>query len=79
MGATILNDAHVGEECIIAAGTLIPEGMVVPPRSLVMGVPGEVPPPDHRRGARRDCAATPRTTTTTRRRYLAEAAASTRA
>lgn len=40
MGATILNDAHVGEECIIAAGTLIPEGMVVPPRSLVMGTPG---------------------------------------
>jgi len=42
MGATILNDAHVGEECIIAAGTLIPEGMSVPPRSLVMGVPGKV-------------------------------------
>jgi carbonic anhydrase/acetyltransferase-like protein (isoleucine patch superfamily) len=41
MGATILNDAHVGEECIIAAGTLIPEGMVVPPRSLVMGTPGK--------------------------------------
>jgi carbonic anhydrase/acetyltransferase-like protein (isoleucine patch superfamily) len=42
MGATILNDAHVGEECVIAAGTLIPERMVVPPRSLVMGVPGKV-------------------------------------
>jgi len=42
MGATILNDAHVGEESIIAAGTLIPEGMLVPPRSLVMGVPGKV-------------------------------------
>jgi carbonic anhydrase/acetyltransferase-like protein (isoleucine patch superfamily) len=42
MGATILNDAHVGEECIVAAGTLIPEGMSVPPGSLVMGVPGKV-------------------------------------
>ena len=27
MGATILNDAHVGEECVIAAGTLIPLGL----------------------------------------------------
>ena len=42
MGATILNDAQVGEESIVAAGTLVPEGMVVPPRSLVMGVPGKV-------------------------------------
>lgn len=42
MGATILNDAHVGEECLVAAGTLVPEGMRVPPRSLVMGVPGKV-------------------------------------
>lgn len=39
MGATILNDAHVGEESIIAAGSLVPEGMKIPPRSLVMGVP----------------------------------------
>src|SRR4026209_1298151 len=42
MGATILNDAHVGEESILPAGTLIPEGMKLPPRSLVMGVPGKV-------------------------------------
>ena len=41
MGAIVLNDAHIGEECIIAAGTVIPEGMVVPPRSLVMGLPGK--------------------------------------
>jgi carbonic anhydrase/acetyltransferase-like protein (isoleucine patch superfamily) len=42
MGATILNGAHVGEESIVAAGTLIPEGMVIPPRSLVMGLPAKV-------------------------------------
>jgi len=42
LGATILNDAHVGEESIVAAGALVPEGMVIPPRSLVMGVPGKV-------------------------------------
>src|SRR5678815_4544635 len=39
MGATVLNDADIGEEAIIAAGTRVPEGMQIPPRSLVMGVP----------------------------------------
>ena len=39
MGATILNGAHVGERSIVAAGTLVPEGMVIPPGSLVMGLP----------------------------------------
>lgn len=56
MGATILNGAHVGEECIVAAGTLIPEGMVVPPRSLVMGLPAKVRRPvteEEREGLRR--------------------------
>jgi carbonic anhydrase/acetyltransferase-like protein (isoleucine patch superfamily) len=42
MGATILNDAHVGERSIIAAGTLVPEGMEIPPGSLVMGLPAKV-------------------------------------
>jgi carbonic anhydrase/acetyltransferase-like protein (isoleucine patch superfamily) len=42
MGATILNGAHIGEECIVAAQSLVPEGMVVAPRSLVMGVPAKV-------------------------------------
>ena len=42
MGATILNGAHVGEESIVAAGALVPEGMVVPPRSVVMGSPAKV-------------------------------------
>ena len=42
MGAIILNGAEVGEDSIVAAGTLLPEGMRVPPRSLVMGSPGKV-------------------------------------
>jgi carbonic anhydrase/acetyltransferase-like protein (isoleucine patch superfamily) len=42
MGATILNGAEIGDESIVAAGTLIPEGTKVPPRSLVMGMPGKV-------------------------------------
>ena len=42
MGAILLNGAHVGTGSIIAAGTLLVEGMKVPPRSLVMGSPGKV-------------------------------------
>jgi carbonic anhydrase/acetyltransferase-like protein (isoleucine patch superfamily) len=42
MGAIVLNDARIAEECIIAAGTVVTEGMVVPRRSMVMGVPGKV-------------------------------------
>ena len=42
MGAIVLNGADVGEDSIIAAGTLVPEDMLVPPRSLVMGSPGKV-------------------------------------
>jgi len=42
IGATVLNGAVIGEESIVAAGSLVPEGMRVPPRSLVMGVPAKV-------------------------------------
>lgn len=42
MGSTILNRAVIGEESLVAAGTLITEGKVFPPRSMIMGVPGKV-------------------------------------
>jgi carbonic anhydrase/acetyltransferase-like protein (isoleucine patch superfamily) len=42
MGAIVLNGATIGHDSIVAAGTLITEGAVVPPRSLVMGSPGRV-------------------------------------
>lgn len=42
IGATILNNARVGEGSIIAAGAVIPEQMVIPPNSLVAGVPGKI-------------------------------------
>jgi carbonic anhydrase/acetyltransferase-like protein (isoleucine patch superfamily) len=42
IGATILNDARIGEGSIVAAGAVIPEHMVIPPRSLVAGVPGKI-------------------------------------
>lgn len=40
--ATILMGAHIGHHSIIAAGTVIKEGTVIPPYSLVAGVPGSV-------------------------------------
>jgi carbonic anhydrase/acetyltransferase-like protein (isoleucine patch superfamily) len=40
--SVILDGAVVGAESIIAAGALVPPGMRVPPRSLVMGIPGKV-------------------------------------
>jgi carbonic anhydrase/acetyltransferase-like protein (isoleucine patch superfamily) len=42
MGAILLNGAHVGSGSIVAAGTLLVEGMKVPPKSLVLGSPGKV-------------------------------------
>jgi len=39
MGALLLNGAEIGQDTIVAAGTLVPEGMKIPPRSLVMGRP----------------------------------------
>lgn len=42
MSATVMNEAVIGDECLIAAGALVTEGMVVPPRSLVAGVPAKV-------------------------------------
>jgi len=36
-----LNGARVGHDSIIAAGTLVPEGTVIEPGSLWMGVPGK--------------------------------------
>ena len=42
MGAILLNGAHVGRDSIVAAGTLVVEGMEIPPRSLVMGSPARL-------------------------------------
>lgn len=42
MHATVLNDAHVGTESLVAAGAIVLEGTEIPPRSLVAGVPAKV-------------------------------------
>jgi carbonic anhydrase/acetyltransferase-like protein (isoleucine patch superfamily) len=42
MGAIVMNGAVIGRGSIIAAGALVLEKMVIPPYSLVTGVPGKV-------------------------------------
>jgi carbonic anhydrase/acetyltransferase-like protein (isoleucine patch superfamily) len=42
MRATVLNGAAVGAECILAAGTVLPEGKRIEAGQLVMGVPGKI-------------------------------------
>jgi carbonic anhydrase/acetyltransferase-like protein (isoleucine patch superfamily) len=42
MGSILLNNVRIGAGSVVAAGAVIPEGMQVPPRSLVMGVPGRI-------------------------------------
>jgi carbonic anhydrase/acetyltransferase-like protein (isoleucine patch superfamily) len=42
IGARLLTGCEVGPECLIAAGALVTEGRRIPPRSVVMGVPGRV-------------------------------------
>lgn len=42
MNATVLPGVRVGSEVMIAAGSVLPERMVVPERVLVAGVPAQV-------------------------------------
>ncbi|HEV2323206.1 MAG TPA: gamma carbonic anhydrase family protein [Terracidiphilus sp.] len=42
MGARVLNDSRIGEGCIIAAGSVVPEHTVVPPGTLWAGVPARM-------------------------------------
>ncbi|HEY0972228.1 MAG TPA: gamma carbonic anhydrase family protein [Gemmatimonadales bacterium] len=42
MGAVLLNRVRVGSGSIVGAGAVCPEGMVIPPNSLVLGVPARV-------------------------------------
>ncbi|MFZ3170673.1 MAG: gamma carbonic anhydrase family protein [Carboxydocellales bacterium] len=42
MGAIIMDRVTIGSGCCIGAGTLITEGMVIPPYKIVMGVPAKV-------------------------------------
>jgi carbonic anhydrase/acetyltransferase-like protein (isoleucine patch superfamily) len=45
MGAVVLGRTKIGAECLIAAGAVVPPGLTVPDRSLVVGVPGRIARP----------------------------------
>jgi carbonic anhydrase/acetyltransferase-like protein (isoleucine patch superfamily) len=53
MGSVLLNRVSIGTGSVVAAGAVLPEGMRVPPHSLVMGVPGRVVGPVNERLTRR--------------------------
>ena len=42
MNSTILDGAIIGDECIIGAGAVVTGKTLIPPRSVVMGIPGKV-------------------------------------
>lgn len=42
MRAVVMNRAHIGRHSILGAGAVVTEGTQVPPRSLVLGIPGKV-------------------------------------
>jgi carbonic anhydrase/acetyltransferase-like protein (isoleucine patch superfamily) len=41
MGATVL-ECGIGRECLVGAGAMVPRGMRIPSRSLVLGLPAKV-------------------------------------
>jgi carbonic anhydrase/acetyltransferase-like protein (isoleucine patch superfamily) len=45
MGAVVLGQTVIGRDCLIAAGAVVPPGLVVPDGSAVMGVPGKITRP----------------------------------
>ncbi len=45
IGSIVLDDVRVGHESLVAAGSLISPGTIIPPRSLVMGMPARVKRP----------------------------------
>ena len=45
IGAILLDDVRIGELSLVAAGSLVSPGTIIPARSLVMGFPGRVKRP----------------------------------
>jgi carbonic anhydrase/acetyltransferase-like protein (isoleucine patch superfamily) len=42
MGATIMDHAEIGDDCIVGAGALVTEGKKFPAKSLIIGSPAKV-------------------------------------
>lgn len=45
IGSSVLDDARIGERSLVAAGSLVSPGTIIPRRSLVMGFPARVKRP----------------------------------
>jgi carbonic anhydrase/acetyltransferase-like protein (isoleucine patch superfamily) len=45
MGAVVLGRTRIGSQCLVAAGAVVPPGLEVPDRMVVMGVPGKIARP----------------------------------
>jgi carbonic anhydrase/acetyltransferase-like protein (isoleucine patch superfamily) len=45
MHATLLSRTIIGRECLVAAGAVVPPDLVVPDRSMVIGVPARIARP----------------------------------
>jgi len=42
MGSIIMDDANIGDDCIVGAGAVVTPGTQVPSQSMVLGVPAKV-------------------------------------
>ena len=42
MGSIVMDGVEIGDDCIIAAGALVPPGKKIPAGSMVVGAPGKV-------------------------------------
>jgi carbonic anhydrase/acetyltransferase-like protein (isoleucine patch superfamily) len=45
IGSVLLDDVRIGELSLVAAGSLVSPGTIIPPKSLVMGFPARVKRP----------------------------------
>jgi gamma-carbonic anhydrase len=45
IGSIVLDDVRVGAQSLVAAGSLLSPGTIIPPRSFVMGMPARVKRP----------------------------------
>ena len=41
-GAKVNGGVEIGEDSLVASGAIVPENMIIPPLSLVVGVPGRI-------------------------------------
>jgi len=42
MNSTVLERVEIGNNCVVAAGALVPEGMKVPDGSMIAGIPAKI-------------------------------------